>query len=754
MAAREQPIIKGGARGADMHQAGGGWREAGYDGHDRGLVGGYFRLVNAVASYKTFFMQGKVKLFEELIAAQAGRLLLWLPVMMMGGSALYFALRQEPAVWWGLGALALVMGAVAALWSRRMDGAGWRLGWAAGILSLWVVIGFGLAQARTAMLATPILEEKIRVAHITGTVTAVEMLGAGDGQRIILRDPEIEGLAPEKTPKRIRLKIRQADDFPIGARVRVMGALNPPSAPVWPGSYDFQRHAYFKGIGAYGFAFRMPEIVAPPDARGLAARTEQLRQDIVARLDSRMDLRESAIAAALMIGERGAVLDADWEAMRISGLAHMLSISGMHVGLVAALVFFVTRAMMAAVPWLALRYPVKKYAAFLALLAAAFYTVLAVPSVPSYRSLLMSGFVLLAVMADRKPFSMRTVALAALVVLLVTPEAVWSASFQMSFAATAALIFFFEETAGWWARLRREAGPVKRALVYLGGVCGTTLAAGTATMPFAIYHFQQFTSYGMLGNLLAVPVLSFVVMPMVVLAFIAIPFGAEKPVLAVMQWGIELINVISYSVAGLPHAQMVVAAWPPASLLVMCAAGIFFMLWNGRGRGIVAGGLLLLSVVLIVQSRPPDIAVSADAGLMAVRYEDGVVALSTARKDKFAAGIWMRQMGRFEDEALYWPREGAGPQEMQCDWTGCRTIVRGKKIAFSLKPEGLAEDCAWAEIVIARSPLRRMKCDAAIVIDRFDVWRSGAHIVWVDQGRVIDVAEKRGDRPWTISTGR
>src|SRR5690606_4252452 len=141
---------------------------------------------------------------------------------------------------------------------------------------------------------------------------------------------------------------------------------------------------------------------------------------------------------------------------------------------------------------LALRYPIKKYAAFLALLGAAFYTGLAVPSVPSYRSLLMTGFVLVAVMLDRKPFSMRTIALAALVVLIVMPESVWSASFQMSFAATAALIFFFEETAPWWVQQRREAGPFRRGLLYVAGVCATTLVAGTATMPFAIYHFQQF----------------------------------------------------------------------------------------------------------------------------------------------------------------------------------------------------------------------------------------------------------------------
>ncbi|MBU0858903.1 MAG: ComEC family competence protein, partial [Alphaproteobacteria bacterium] len=519
---------------------------------------------------------------EEVIAAQKGRLILWLPVMLGAGSALYFALRAEPPGVVVAGLLALWLLGAGLMWPYRQAHVRAQASWIVLMLVLWVAVGFTLAQGRTARVAAPMLAKEIRVTGIIGTVAAVEILEEGSGQRVILTDLEIEKLAPENTPHKIRLKIRDGETVPVGARVSTLGSLNPPSPPVLPGAFDFQRFAYFKRIGAFGFTFKPLEIIKQPDKNGLMARVEQVRQDIVARLDSQMDLRESAIAGALMIGERAAITEEDWEAMRISGLAHMISISGMHVGLVAAVVFFFSRFVMALFPSFALRHPIKKYAALLALLGAAFCTGLAVASVPSYRALLMTGFVLVAVMLDRKPFSMRTIALAALVVLMVMPESIWSASFQMSFAATAALIFFFEETAPWWTKWRREAGPFRRGLLYVAGVCATTLAAGTATMPFAIYHFQQFTVYGMLANLLAVPVLSFVVMPMIVVTFILLPLGWEKPALWVMEWGIELINKISYDVAALPHAQMIVPVWPLASLLLICTGALIFMLWAGR----------------------------------------------------------------------------------------------------------------------------------------------------------------------------
>jgi competence protein ComEC len=701
-------------------------------------------------------MQGKVKVFEEVIAAQRGRLILWLPVAAGAGSALYFALKFEPPGILAGGALALLVLLAGLMWPWRAGAGAARAAWVTLVLLLWAAVGFALAQVRTGQVAAPMVVKEIRVTGIEGTVAEVEILEEGGGQRIILTDLVIEKLAPENTPHRVRLKIRDGENVPVGARVRTLGSLNPPSPPVLPGAFDFQRFAYFKQIGAFGFTFKPLEIIAPPAPAGIAARAEILRQTIVARIDAEMPRREASIATALMIGERAAISEEDWEAMRISGLAHMISISGMHVGLVAGLVFFAVRFGMAAVPPIALRWPIKKIAAVAALCAAAFYTGLAVPSVPSYRALLMTGLILLAVMLDRKAFSMRTIAVAALIVLVVVPESVWSASFQMSFAATAALIFVFEETAPLWAKWRADAGPVRRGFLYVAGVCMTTIVAGSATAPFGIFHFQQYAAYSVLANLLAVPVLSFVVMPMIIVSFLLLPLGWEKPVLVVMEEGISLINRISHQVADLPGAQVVVPGLPLAALVLFSAGIIIFMLWAGRSRYVLAAIPVIAAVGLIAMHRMPDIVVAADAELAAVRMTDGRISLSTARKDKFTAEIWTRHFGNEEGSALYWPREGEGAGGMMCDPAGCHVIVKDEKIAFSFTEEGQAEDCAWADIVIARDPVRR-ECAAATVVDFFDLRRGGAHAFYVGaDGRVSveSVAQDRGVRPWAVSAAR
>lgn len=671
------------------------------------------------------------------MAAQRGRLILWLPVMLGVGSALYFALRFEPLALFSGTAVAGLLLAVGLLWPWRQGEAAQRIVWVVLLLLAWLAIGFAGAQWRTLRLQAPMIAKPVKFADVTGTVAEVEILEEGDGQRLILTDLSIEDMKPQDTPRKVRLKIRDNDKVNVGARVQVLAALNPPSAPVMPGAFDFQRYAYFRQIGAFGYTFKPLKVLSTTSQQGWAARAEDLRQNIVARLDQGMSAQGAAFAAALMIGERGAISEDDWNAMRGSGLAHMLSISGMHVGLVAGAVFFTVRLLLALLPFIALRVPIKKVAAFTALAAAAFYT-------------------LLAVMLDRKPFSMRTIALAALLVLLAVPESIWSASFQMSFAATAALIFFFEETAPLWIKWRREAGFFRRCLLYITGVCATTIVAGTATAPFAIYHFQQYTVFGTLANLLAVPVLSFIVMPAIIVAFILLPFGWQAPALWVMQHGISLIALIAHDVADMPHSQIVVASWPMGALVLVTLAALTMMLWVGRMRFAVSAIMGLLAVVTIMNARLPDLIVADDAGLISVRTTDNRLSLSSARKDKFAAGIWLRHNGLDADKALYWPREGEGPGGMTCDIYGCRTTVNQKNIAFSLRPESLAEDCAWADIVIARSPLRAKDCRSAqMVVDRIDLWRHGAYALWLDGApRAVSVDEVRGNRPWTVSSRR
>ena len=244
-------------------------------------------------------------------------------------------------------------------------------------------------------------------------------------------------------------------------------------------------------------------------------------------------------------------------------------------------------------------------------------------------------------------------------------------------------------------------------------------------------------------------------MPMIVLAFLLMPLGLEKPALVVMEEGIAVINRISHQVADMPGAQVVVPALPLAALMLFSAGTIILMLWAGRSRYLMAGLAVTMAALVIAAHRPPDIVVAPGAELAAVRMDDGRLALSSARKDKFTAEIWTRHFGNDEGSSVYWPREGAGPTDMMCDPAGCRVTVNGRKVAFSFDDSGQAEDCAATQIVIARDPVRGA-CAAATVIDFFDLRAGGAHALYVDGSGVAvrTVTEDRGARPWAVSAAR
>jgi len=241
---------------------------------------------------------------------------------------------------------------------------------------------------------------------------------------------------------------------------------------------------------------------------------------------------------------------------------------------------------------------------------------------------------------------------------------------------------------------------------------------------------------------------------MIVLSFILLPLGLEKPVLVVMEEGIALINHISHEVAAMPGAQMVVPGLPLGALMLFSMGIIIFMLWAGRSRYVLAALPIFVAVIVLALHRMPDVVGAPGAELAAVRMEDGRLALSSARKDKFTAEIWTRTFGNEEGSSVYWPREGAGPMGMMCDPLGCRVKVKEKAIAFSFEESGQAEDCAGAEIVIARDPVRG-ECKAETVIDFFDLRAGGAHALYLgDEIEVRSVTGDRGVRPWAVSAAR
>lgn len=648
----------------------------------------------------------------------------------------------------GLSAGGLVL--VFILWRLQEKSTVFKIFFLSSLAILMVCLGFSAAQIRAHMVYAPMLLKEKSPIGVTGTIETIEPLGDKDGSRVVLNQVELERFNADETPDKIRLKIRKDDGLVVGQRIEVLAGLNPASPPVAPGAFDFQRMMYFEGIGAVGFAYTQPKILDAQNAK--ESMLSSIRHKITERVIAYTTPPQQAVIVALMTGQRAAIRDADWDALRASGLAHLLAISGLHVGMVAGVLFFFSRLLLACSANLALNYPIKKWAAFIALVGALFYTLIVGATIPTQRALIMTGFVMVAIMFDRSPFSLRLVALAAMVVLIFSPESLLSVSFQMSFAAVVALIAFYEWLRPLWMGFHRKGGIIRKIVVYMVGVSLTSLVAGFATGLFALFHFQNYAVYGLLANMIAVPLMAFIVMPLIVLSYVLMPFGLSVMVMGVIEWGVGWILATAHWVAKMDGAVWLVPSWPQWLFIAMVLCVWVFIVWQGRLRLVMIPLFVLLTGLVFIYKQP-DILVSSKVDLVSLRDENGSLWLSTGRKERYAAENWLRRNGQDEkDNRRKWPKEGVAEGfPLACDSYGCRGEVSGQKIAVAYSNKAWQEDCQWADIVISQKPVPYKECKAKHVIDFFDVWRNGAHAIWVtpEKVKIQTVEELRGKRLWT-----
>ncbi len=683
--------------------------------------------------------------FDAAWAAERRRVFLWVPILFGAGSGLYLTLPAEPIGWVSPVAAGLL--AVAALLMRRHTAPA--LGLAA--LAL-LAAGVACADWRSDRVSAPVLAGPTGPVDVSGRVVWV---GAGDGpQRYLLDRVTIEGLAPAATPAKVRLSVRRSGDDGLaspGSWLTALASLRPPPTPAEPGAWDFARRAWFQRIGAVGFVYGAPEPMAAPEGEsgGLLSLLSRVRYWVSSRILAHTSASAGPFAAALLTGDRSAIEKTALKAMRDSGLAHLLAISGLHVGLIAGFIFFATRGLLALIEPVALRAPIKKWAAACALLGAAAYLLLSGMSVPTQRAFVMVGVVLVAIMLDRASLSMRLIAWAALLVLAIAPESMLGPSFQMSFAAATALIATYEAARGLFARMAARGGLVLRPVVYAAGVTLTSLVAGIATGPFAVYHFNRIADYGLLANLGAVPITGFWIMPWGLVALILMPFGLEGIALTPMGWGIDAVVWIARQVAAQPGAVSLVPAMPAAALLAISVGGLWLCLWRSRWRFlgvvVIGGGIALAGL-----ERRPDILIDGDARVMATRGEDGRLWISTRQRGRFVSDVWLRRDG--QAEAPTWPRGGKGAPAagIRCDTLGCIQRRGDRTIAFVRDPRAFEEDCSRADLVVSTVPAWDLCEGPETVVDRFDLWRGGSHAIWLngDRARVESVARTRGKRPW------
>ena len=656
------------------------------------------------------------------------RLFVLLPFAMIAGLITYAGLPVEPQAW--LLASGVVVAGLLLLVLRHSS----RLPMAGLLAAFW--IGICLLPLHglwfgTSMLAFPAYGRfEARVDEIVSATP--------DARRIIVSDLRPLGETRAVPIKRARLVVPPEPLLAPGDHVRGQVRLTPVPGPVLPGSFDGQFHAYFAGVGAYGIVTSDFAQTGSGSALDGNRGIEQLRMGIGARIDQHLYGASAAIARAMVVGDQSGISDETREVMAQAGLAHIYSISGLHLSIVAGGVFWLLRWLLAAIPPVANRWPVKKIAAVAGLLAAAFYMLLAggMANVPALRSAIMLGLIFGAVLAGRRALTMRNVALAALAIVLIDPASVFRASFQLSFAAVVALIGIYE--------LPRPAPLADRAwLARLTGTVWatalTSLIAGTATLLFSAYHFQQTAPLGVIGNVLVLPLVSLVIMPFGVLSVLAMPLGAEGPFVSVTGWGIDRMVDGARLVAGWSDGltgNPLLTHW---ALLIGLAALACFAFFSTRWR--LLGPLLAVPLVLLFGfDQRPDVLIADTTQAVAMRSASGM-ALVTGKSDSFAVAVWSEHY----QEAIADAFPG-----MRCDSLGCLAQTPAFSIAVVKNAAAFAEDCGRHELVITRLRAPR-SCTGSQVIDDDDLKAGGVHwLAWDEAaGRFeIRTAIVAVNRPW------
>ena len=664
---------------------------------------------------------GVASTLADMMRAQRGALFGWVPVFLAVGIGGYFGIGFEPS---GLQLALVGLAAIGFAMLARILPETVR---PFAVAAMLVFAGVLLAAARAHSVSGPVLGWRYYGA-VEGRIVAIDR-SQSDALRLTLDHVVLDRVPPARTPLRVRVSLhgdRSADITPEpGLRVMLTAHLSPPSGPVEPGGFDFQRHAWFARLGAVGYA-RTPLMGVSEPEGGLAV--SRIRMAASERIVNVLPGDTGGFAAAITTGDRSAISQASLDALRASNLAHLLAISGLHMGLMTGVVFAALRLMIALVPPLALRLPARSIAAAGALVVAAGYLALSGGNVATQRAFIMVAVMLFALMIGRRAISLRGVAIAATLVLVLRPEALMGPGFQMSFAATTALVAVF----GWMRDGEVKLGPkwLQPALaVFL-----SSAVAGFATAPIAAAHFNAIAQYGLLANLASVPLMGVLVIPAAVVAAVLAPLGLEAIGLWMMSLGVNWILYVAHFVAALPQARTYVVG-PAGGVVPLLTLGfLMLLLWRGRLRwsGAVA---MAASFVVWSQTERPDVLIADTGTLVGVMTDQGR-ALSKAKGAGFVADNWLENDG-----------DGTGQEAAAARWRADSPVIHlsGKRAV-----EGFT-GCVQGQLVISSVvlPHRNLPC---VVHDPETLRNTGA--VAYSYGsdgtlKQLTTRSRAGDRLWT-----
>ncbi|AGT09409.1 ComEC/Rec2 family competence protein [Paracoccus aminophilus] len=693
-----------------------------------------------------------------------GGFTIWVPFWLSLGIGLWFWLPADPGpVSYGVGTGAVLLCLALHAAARRLAEAG-RLDWAradilriASLALALVLGGFLCAGLRSAAVAAPVLEFRY-YGPIEGRVIDIDR-SSRDRIRLFLDEVQLKDTPPERTPDKVRISFMTVPDLPMpGERVMLTGHLGPPPGPSEPDDFDFRRNAWFEGIGAIGYS-RTPVMTVTEAVPGGVLAMLRIRMRLSALMQGEIGGQSGAVASALITGDRSGISEATNEVMRISSLYHIISISGLHMSMLAAFSYGAIRLIGVSAIALggSLLWPLHKIAAIGAIVIATAYLLLSGGGVATERSYLMVLVMLCAILVNRRAISLRTVALAAIAVLLKGPEALTSPSFQMSFAATVALVIGH----GYWSRV---SGYVPMIFHQPAMLLLTSLVASMATGPIAAAHFGRIAPYGILANLLAVPIVGTIVMPMGVISVILAPFGLAGPALWLMGLGTSWMLDIAEAIAGLKGADLIVAA-PPSNVLPLIGSGMMLAALLGpqmrKPSGLMRklaifslpASLLVVGSVLWISSKRPEVLISADGTAIGIRGGAGRVP-SKPSGGSFSVENWLHNDGEAVSQKTAAARDlWSGPANARDARAGpdanpiAVIHLTGKGAA-----EALPQRCKAATVIVSDQLLTgsgpvRGPC---FLLDRRRLDRTGALALFRqgDSYRVVSTTVVHGRRPW------
>ncbi len=691
-------------------------------------------------------------IFDRALEREVGerRVFLWLPVAAVGGVALNLAADREPSIPASL-ALTLLFSALAYVSRARPVALGVSLALAA------LFAGFLSMSLRTARVAAPVLD-RIRIVSLTGAVEEVDLRAVG--ARMVVRVVSADGMPAEKVPRRVRVTSRKTPDVVAGDFVSFKARLLPPAHAVMPGGYDFARDAFFAGVGAVGSTLGAIQVLPPPETLSLgqrfAAAIDHARNRLAVRVDRIIGGDEGAIAAAMVTGKRDFLSNDAKDLIREAGIFHIITISGVQMTLVAGIFFVVTRRLLALSPALALNYPIKKWAAVVAMAGSILYDVGTGSRVGTERALVMTLIVLGAVVLDRRALTMRNLAFAVFAVIAIEPEAILGVSFQLSFAAVAALVAVMEaRLAGLdpdpdpYLPQRGRAPPrtlLSEILLRPLALLFATACATSATASFMAYHFHDVSPYVLIGNPLTLTIIEVFAVPGALLGAALTPLGLDGPVWLYVGVGIRFILWVARFIAAAPGSTVHVPAFAPYALPFLALAVMSATIWRTWAFRLSAAPFALIGLLGAFSGPRYDVLVAPSGDQAAVRDADGNRMIVGKRFNAFAAEQWLAADGDSRD-----PAQARDP-DAPCDRLGCvAALPEGESLSIVLDRMAFDEDCARAEIVVS-ALTAPADCEAKFLLDEKALERLGAvGLTWREPGGFALASDRATlqNRPWS-----